>query len=385
MPKPVKRQERPVAPQAPEPQSTLLFWVVVPPLALFYLTYVLQIDLKTIHAFVSTALYYIFKPPLGHSTYGELISKTFANNDGSFTRHIVAVGDLHGDLPNAKKVLQFAGVTDASGKWSGNVDFFVQTGDIIDRFVKPTELATFGSIEERQEAITTGRIGRTWAANYTTTSRLPLHPSLGAPNTPFPSELDASDAVSPLSHSAISFVHGGLSPTYEDLTPFPTRINEISDSLFKKLLARNPQPEPRPPAGYIGLPATATDAEKAFYSSNGPVWYRGWALDPEEKVCAEVESVLEKTGTRRMIMGHTPDFKKIQSRCNGKIVIIDTGVSHAYGGVLSALSIQYTLTPIGPAEDKRWKEKEVVTAVYADKREVLVTDEREVVGDFAHN
>jgi hypothetical protein len=35
--------------------------------------------------------------------------------------------------------------------------------------------------------------------------------------------------------------------------------------------------------------------------------------------------VLKRTGTRRMIMGHTPDFEKIVSRCGGKIVIIDTG------------------------------------------------------------
>jgi len=50
-----------------------------------------------------------------------------------FTRHVVAVGDLHGDLPNARRILQFSGVTDDHGDWSGNVDFFVQTGDIIDR------------------------------------------------------------------------------------------------------------------------------------------------------------------------------------------------------------------------------------------------------------
>jgi len=45
-----------------------------------------------------------------------------------------------------------------------------------------------------------------------------------------------------------------------------------------------------------------------MYDTNGPVWYRGWAFDDEEKVCAQVESVLARTGTRRMIMGHTPDF-----------------------------------------------------------------------------
>ena len=50
-----------------------------------------------------------------------------------FTRHVVAVGDLHGDLPNARRILQFSGVTDDRGDWSGHVDFFVQTGDIIDR------------------------------------------------------------------------------------------------------------------------------------------------------------------------------------------------------------------------------------------------------------
>jgi len=54
-------------------------------------------------------------------------------NRTRFTRHIVAVGDLHGDMGNARKVLQFAGVVDDMGDWTGDVDFFVQTGDIIDR------------------------------------------------------------------------------------------------------------------------------------------------------------------------------------------------------------------------------------------------------------
>ncbi|KAG6862541.1 hypothetical protein C0995_000089 [Termitomyces sp. Mi166 len=447
------------------PRSTLLFWVFVPPLVVFYLSYTLQLhilfprltDVNELRALLSGAFFFVFKPPLGSSTWDELVRKVQEGNSRRepFVRHIVAVGDLHGDMPNARKVLQFSGVTDDFGNWSGNVDFFVQTGDIIDRgddtialfdwmdqlrsqaaavggtmlshlgnhewmnaigdwrYVYPTEIKTFGTVTERQKFITTGRIGRTWAANYTTASRLPLHPSLGPPNSPFPpeskhlnyqkedAELDNSyyyDSRRPLLHSAISFVHGGLSPTYQDLTPFPTRINELSDSLLKKLQTRTPPP-PHPPAKYPGLPDSAysiyimmvfmpqhalgsTQAEKALYDSNGPVWYRGWALDPEEKVCADVEPVLAKTGTRRMIMGHTPDFENIQSRCNGKVIIIDTGISHAYGGVLSAVSIHYTLTPIGADEEKRWIEKEVVSALYPDKQEILVVDEREVVGDF---
>lgn len=53
-------------------------------------------------------------------------------NNGKSVRRIVAVGDLHGDYTNALKVLQMSNVVDAHGNWTGDVDVFVQTGDIID-------------------------------------------------------------------------------------------------------------------------------------------------------------------------------------------------------------------------------------------------------------
>jgi len=78
----------------------------------------------------------------------------------------------------------------------------------------------------------------------------------------------------------------------------------------------------------------------------------------------------------------TVKIQNIVSRCNGKIIIIDTGISHAYGGVLSALSIHYTLEPIGKPEEKCWLETEVVSALYPDQRDVLIIDEREIIGNF---
>lgn len=48
-----------------------------------------------------------------------------------FVRKIVGIGDLHGDLPNAMKVLHMMNVIDERGDWSGEIDFLVQTGDII--------------------------------------------------------------------------------------------------------------------------------------------------------------------------------------------------------------------------------------------------------------
>ena len=62
------------------------------------------------------------------------------------------------------------------------------------------------------------------------------------------------------------------------------------------------------------------------------------------------------------------------------------GISHAYGGVLSALSIDYTLTPVSksitnPGEN-RWKEREIVTALYVDGEEVIAVSEKELIGSF---
>jgi hypothetical protein len=178
------------------------------------------------------------------------------------------------------------------------------------RYVPQSEIKTFGGVAARQAMISTGRIGRAWAANYTTTSRLPLHPSLGDPNDDFPPAAGslADGLPEPFSHAAYSFVHGGLSPNYQRLSPFPSAINAIGRSLLHKLQHRV-QPPPHPPNSYPGLPLTATSEEQSLYNSEGPLWYRGWAMKDEDEVCREVDPVLKRTGTRRMIMGHTPNFE----------------------------------------------------------------------------
>ena len=82
-------------------------------------------------AFVYLLLYLRKNPnDLSRSLPGELPGHRIQHS----TR-IVAVGDLHGDIGNAQKVLEMARVVDSDGVWSGEVDIFVQTGDIIDRCV----------------------------------------------------------------------------------------------------------------------------------------------------------------------------------------------------------------------------------------------------------
>lgn len=54
------------------------------------------------------------------------------------------------------------------------------------------------------------------------------------------------------------------------------------------------------------------------------------------------------------------------------------GISHAYGGALSALSIEYSLVPVSKNGVEKWVEKEVVRALYADKWDVVANDIREI-------
>lgn len=63
----------------------------------------------------------------------KLPTKAPEHVEGQYIRRIVAMGDLHGDYDNALNVLKMADVVDENGSWTGNIDYFVQTGDIVDR------------------------------------------------------------------------------------------------------------------------------------------------------------------------------------------------------------------------------------------------------------
>jgi hypothetical protein len=46
---------------------------------------------------------------------------------------LVAIGDVHGDLPGLRSILKEAGLADDNGAWTGGDAVLVQTGDLIDR------------------------------------------------------------------------------------------------------------------------------------------------------------------------------------------------------------------------------------------------------------
>ncbi len=74
----------------------------------------------------------------------------------------------------------------------------------------------------------------------------------------------------------------------------------------------------------------------------GPLWNRALAQEPETPESLErVESLLQRYGASRVVIGHTPNLEGISQRFGGRVVLIDTGMlESAYpGGTPSALEI----------------------------------------------
>jgi len=93
-------------------------------------------------------------------------------------------------------------------------------------------------------------------------------------------------------------------------------------------------------------------------------------------------------------MGHTPTYENMVARCDGNIIIIDTGITPAYGGVLSALRVQYGLFPLEihgsmmalnatTSRTRRWRELEIVHALYEGSSKELARSDKIIEGSFS--
>ncbi|KAI9096581.1 Metallo-dependent phosphatase-like protein [Phlyctochytrium arcticum] len=248
-------------------------------------------------------------------------------------QRIVAIGDLHGDLPAALEVLRMAGVVDGNGEWNGGDTVLVQTGDIVDRGPDTIKLYNlFGNLTMQAPA-TGGKVvqllGNHELMNmmedlrYVTKEDVDTFGSMDARKKAWSRDgwlgkrLRNMDIIGMVDGTV--FVHGGISPTYAQ------RGIEAMNAEARK--------------AYQLDPSRMRDVE--LFGGEGPLWYRGFAQDKEPAICTVLDQSLKALKATRMVIGHTPQYEsgRILSRCQNKVLVIDVGISAAYGSNRAVLQI----------------------------------------------
>ena len=263
----------------------------------------------------------------------------------------MAIGDLHGDLAQTRRVLKLAGAIDDGDKWVGGKLVIVQTGDEIDRGDddrKILDLFERLKVEAKKaggEVI--ALVGNHEVMNaqldlrYVTKDGFAEFDDLAARDSGTPatvstvgfSQRSRADAFAPGGKYALMlaersfvakvgdsvFVHGGILPEHVDYG-----LGRMHDELTAWLRGTSPK-----------LPEEVAGNE-------GPLWTRFYTGDEgnSAKQCETLQKVLGALGAKRLVMGHTPQMKGITNACGGKEWRIDTGMSRYYHGPVQALEIK---------------------------------------------
>jgi hypothetical protein len=311
---------------------------------------------------------------------------------------IVAVGDVHGAYDRFVAILQAAGILDASGRWAGGRAHLVQLGDVLDRgvdgpkaldllrrlegqasraggavhallgnhevmnmlgdlrYVNAEEYKQFrrpdsesvrrhlyqrAMLRARDAAREKGEEFDETAFRARFDEQVPLgfveRAQAFSEDGRYGRWLRQHDTVATI--DGVAFVHGGLTPEVAALGC------EAINERVRREIGRDHE-------------KTLADPQTTLASGEaGPLWYRGLALGAETEIEPAVDAVLRALGVRAIVVGHTVDSSgRIETRLQGRIVTIDTGMTDAYGAHASALEID--------AEGR-------MTAIYPDRREPL--------------
>lgn len=301
---------------------------------------------------------------------------------------IVAISDLHGDYEQYLRVMEYAGLIDKKGKWTGGNTHLVQTGDITDRgpdsrkiidhMVKLAKQAkrkggyvhmlignheamnVIGDLryvsEGEFKAFTTRNSAalrqRQWEsqlqwmrANMLTFEELDLvayraeweqQVPLGwvehRQGWAFSGEYGSWTKKNPVAIKVNDtiFLHGGISAKYCKFS---------LQSLTEQVIAAMEDYDPA--------------VQTIIKDDLGPLWYRGLAREDETELFSQtLDNILERYGAKRIVVGHTPTGGAVWPRFDQRVVVNDTGIASHYGSHIGILELT----------------DEGATAIYGEKR-----------------
>ncbi len=234
---------------------------------------------------------------------------------------IIAIGDLHGDFKNFKKLLINNKIVDRDLNWISGTTHLVFPGDTLDRGAKSTECLWLIRKLEVQAEKTGGKVHflignheymvtqgdlRYVAKKYSKLHRY-RYDKLFNIHTEFGKWLRTKNVVEKI--NGYIFSHAGISP---ELAKTGISLNKINN-LFRELID-------------IDFTYYEPDKEKEkllnlVMKSKGPIWYRGYYKKKpfsQEKF----NSILTRYKAEKIIVGHTKQ-KTITPYFKGKLLAID--------------------------------------------------------------
>lgn len=265
---------------------------------------------------------------------------------------VVAVGDVHGDYDQFVTVLRSAELIDADGNWVGGKAHLVQTGDIVDRgagsrkamdllmrleeeaakaggavhalignheamnlygdlrYVFPEEFAAYRDADsekardelyKEEQKLFPDR--KRWDANH------PLgfaeHRRAFGPEGKYGKWIRGHNAVVRIDGTL--FLHGGISPKLVDWS-----VRQINERVRAE------------------LQDFAKLEDGIVQNENGPLWYRGLAQGNEKALEDHLRKLLFNFKVDRIAIGHTFTKGAITPRFDGKVLMIDIGLSRFF-------------------------------------------------------
>ncbi len=240
---------------------------------------------------------------------------------------VVAIGDVHGDFDQFVSILQGADLVDQDLNWIGGKTHLVQVGDVLDRGPDSRAIMDLIMVLEQQAPLQGGYVHFLLGNHEIMLMKTDLRYvhegeilSYGGlkemvralrPDGEYGSWLAGHNAAIRINNAL--FVHAGIS---EDYASVPVdSINELVRSEIARDWAE--------PSG--------------IFSSTGPVWFRGMAVDRGSAIRRVLEEVLETNSADIIVIGHTVSIEGIETRFSGRVIMIDAGMSECYGGTAQYL------------------------------------------------
>jgi Calcineurin-like phosphoesterase len=293
---------------------------------------------------------------------------------------VVAIGDVHGAYDRFVEILRTSGLIDSNAKWIGGAAHLVQLGDVIDRGDDSRKALDLLRRLEREAPAAGGRVHALLGnhevmrmmgdVRFTTAGEYAafMRPDSESARSVYLNSVRAGTEREqaekmPLGFfemrlafgrdgeygrwlrqlpvtvtiDGFAFVHGGISKAFA-----AAGCDAINDRMRRELTTDLEKTRTTPLTSLAGM-------------ADGPLWYRGLALE-SDAFAPQVDEIVSKLHARAIVVGHTvTDSRRVTSRFGGRVIEMDTGMQPGYvpDGRASALEIR--------GED--------VTAIYVDRRE----------------